>query len=43
MLSKIELLLSVKAVTLIFKLVHGSVISSIKEEKSGSLYNFVKN
>ena len=36
-------LLSLKAVTLIFISERGSVISSAKQGKSGSIYNFVNN
>ena len=35
--------LSVKEVTLIFISARGSAISSAKQEKSGSVYNLVKN
>ena len=38
-----NLLLSVKAVTLIFISRRGSAISSAEQEKSGSNYNLVKN
>ena len=44
--SKIVLLdfsLTVKAVTLIFISGRGSAISSAKQGKAGSIYNFVKN
>ena len=41
--STIDCLLSVKAVTLIFISGCGSVISSAKQVKSGSIYNLVKN
>ena len=39
----IDFSLTVKAVTLIFISGHGSTISSAKQEKSGSIYNLVKN
>ena len=39
----IDFSLTVKAATLIFIFVRGSAISSAKQGKSGSIYNFVKN
>ena len=39
----IDFTLSVKAATLIFISERGSAISSAKQEKSGSIYNLVKN
>ena len=39
----IDFSLTVKVATLIFISGRGSAISSAKEEKSGSIYNLVKN
>ena len=39
----IELLLTVKVVTLMFISGHGSAISSAKQGKSGSIYSLVKS
>ena len=39
----IDFSLTVKAVTLIFISGRGSAFSSAKQEKSGSIYNVVKN
>ena len=39
----IDFLLTVKATTLIFISGRGSAVSSAKQGKSGSIYNFVKN
>ena len=40
---KFDFLLSVKAATLIFISGRGSTISSAKQGKSGSIYDFVNN